>query len=303
MKTSLTLLSVIISVSAFGQTSVYHPFPDSNAIWNISAQGCCWTDCPPPPATNPVLDDYNFSYSISGDTIINSVAYHKLYKSGSVHTHCNFGNYIDYWNSFNDYCGAIRQDTFLRKVYFSGSSSSECLLYDFTSTIGDTIDRCDCPATVTSIDSILIGSNYRKRFNLGQYSIIEGIGSTSGLLEPLCPFEYYGNLVCFSENEQTLYPDTTITCALLTTVKNISSPISKGTIFPNPFHTTATLELRTNFKTCELNFYNTLGEPVRHLKIISKTTIINRDGLEGGIYFYQVTNENGIWITGMLIIE
>jgi len=52
--------------SARGQTNVYHPFPDSSAFW-----------------TNYWETDYNNGYSgygIFGDTVINNLNYHKLYR-------------------------------------------------------------------------------------------------------------------------------------------------------------------------------------------------------------------------------
>src|SRR3954469_22817274 len=126
MKKLLLVILILGTLSSKAQTSVYHPFPDSNAIWNVSAQGCCFSYCPPPGSGNPVLDDFIFSYSIKGDTIINSVAYLKLYKAGSVHSHCALGNYIDYWSPFNDYAGGYRQDTLLKHVYFINTFNTEC---------------------------------------------------------------------------------------------------------------------------------------------------------------------------------
>src|SRR2546428_7387968 len=84
-----------------------------------------------------------------------------------------------------------------------------------------------CPffiKTVTSIDSILIGNNYRKRWNTNSsFSIIEGIGSTLGLLD----FCYYlvsptNFLICFHQNGQTLYPDTINNCSLISDVNGVS---------------------------------------------------------------------------------
>ena len=50
------------------------------------------------------------------------------------------------------------------------------------------------PITITAIDSILIDSEYRKRYYLsvefGAEYIIEGIGATSGLFENMEFFEW-----------------------------------------------------------------------------------------------------------------
>jgi hypothetical protein len=300
MKKLLPILFILPCFSAKSQTSVYHPFPDSNAIWNVSAQGCCWTDCPPPPTPNPVIDDYSFSYYINGDTVINSVLYHKVYQSGTVHHHCNFGNYIDYWNSFHDYYAAIRQDTALRKVYVY-YNNPEQVLYDFNLSVGDSIEGC---TAVTSIDSILIGSNYRKRFNIDgafPYSIIEGIGSTSGLFEPLCPFEYWGTLVCFSQNGETLYPDASTECELIMGTQPFHADKSIS-LSPNPFHTSTTLYIKSIFNAATLHIYNTLGSLVKEQSITSENTVITREGLSDGIYFVVVSDGTQEW-KGKVVIE
>lgn len=311
MRTQLLIFATIISFTSYGQTSVYHPFPDSSAIWNISAQGCCWNLCPSPPTVNPVLGDFNFSYSIIGDTIINSITYHKLLKSGTEHEHCAFGNFIDNWYSFSDYVGAFRQDTAMRKLFLvMPSNNTECLLYDFNLTVGDSVGGgclgfSPC-AAISSIDSILIGNSLRRRFNLSTpfpYTIIEGIGSTSGLLEPLCPFEYSGTLKCFSQNGETLYPDTVTSCQLLTSIKNVSANSSSTKVFPNPFHTSTTFEVNSDFKNAELKIYNTFGVQVRQVKITSQNTTINRDELSDGIYFFKAISKSGRTLNGKFIVQ
>ncbi len=65
---------------------------------------------------------------------------------------------------------------------------------------------------VASIDSVLIGSQYRKRYNINNFgyggdafvSLIEGVGGTYGLLQPLeIPYETYRNLICFTNNGES----------------------------------------------------------------------------------------------------
>jgi hypothetical protein len=300
MKKPLLIIFILTCFSAKSQTSVYHPFPDSNAIWNVSSQGCCWSDCPPPPTPNPVIDDFNFSYYINGDTVINSTLYHKVYQSGTVHHHCSFGNYVDYWESFSNYYAAIRQDTALRKVYVR-DNSPERVLYDFNLSVGDSIENC---TAVTSIDSILIGSTYRKRLNIDgafPYSIIEGIGSTSGLFEPLCPFEYWGTLVCFSQNGVTLYPDTLTECELITESSSAHAYKSIA-LSPNPFHVSTILYLKKAFKPGVLKIYSTLGSLVKEQIITSENTVITREGLSNGIYFVVVKDGENEW-RGKVVVE
>ena len=180
---SITMLSLTVS---YGQTSVYHSFPDSDAIWNVTYGGY-------------QAQFSKYSYTLTSDTIVNSVTYKKIYQQKS-----NYPN--DPWTSGCDWCcpspaiiyyaGALREDIGSKKVfYLPVSASSDTLLYDFNLAVGDPVPLSInnwCPALqVGSIDSVLIGTSYRKRWNMADpnincvsttSSVIEGIGNTFGLL-------------------------------------------------------------------------------------------------------------------------
>lgn len=298
MKKNLLLILTAVTFSATAQTSVYHPFPDSNSVWNYHYVLNC---------IQGYADEY-YSLTISGDTTISAQLYHKLFipyvQSFSTGT-CEFHSV--------GYKGAFREDTLNRKVFFiPPSQSTEQLLYDFNMQVGDTINGYlgyfGLPSIIQSIDSILVGGTYRKRWNLTCYGIqvIEGIGNTYGLIEylPGCATDFPDyTLTCFSQNEQTLYPDTTTNCELITSIENVTASKILTTIFPNPFNSTATLELKNDFENAELKIYTALGNQVRQQEIISQITIIDRNKLANGIYFYQVTTDNGIVATGKLTLH
>ena len=63
------------SVSVFGQANVYHPFPDSGALWRMRWTEICFI---PPPPYYTCNSDYQ--YILRGDTLINGINYAKLYK-------------------------------------------------------------------------------------------------------------------------------------------------------------------------------------------------------------------------------
>ena len=281
------------------QTSVYHPFPDSNAVWNFNLQSYCFA--------NGTANEY-YSITFSTDTVIGSQTYHKLITPfvKSFSTGICGGYPVGYK-------GAIRQDSAARKIFFvPPSGSAEQLLYDFNMQVGDTIqgylDYFGLPSTVQFIDSVLIGSTFRKRWNLSCYGIqvIEGIGNTYGLIEylPGCATDFPEyTLTCFSQNEATLYPDITNDCELITSVKSASSKMIVSTLFPNPFSSIATFTLDSEHDKTELKIYNTLGKQVRQQMINALSTTIYRDGLSNGIYFYQVTSEKGQLTSGKFVIK
>lgn len=239
---SVAMLSLFSCSLASAQTSVYHPFPDSNAVWGMGS-GCifdmiCGTGA-------YTRDFYN------GDTLFAGQEYKVISEqymiiSGSSDC-CNpdFGEGMCY----------LREDTIQRMVYIRPlGMDSDIVLYDFTLGVGDTLkgyfadyDFCGMEnETVHSIDSILIGSTFRKRINFGSvdeytdFSFIEGIGSTNGLKACFYGFGEMGiSLNCFSVNGELLYvsPDApdTMPCEELP-VSNSDYVVFNAelTVTPNP---------------------------------------------------------------------
>ena len=311
----MKLFAIIFLVFLVGrvsaQSGIYHPFPDSSAIWTEQAQSCCASNCPGLPIVDPVIIDYNFSYFLSGDTTFNGFQYNKMYKSGFAHEHCMFGSSVNNWVYYNnDYVGGLRQDTALRRVYFIDAGAQECLLYDFNLNAGDTVSgNCviwgsSC-AIVVSIDSVFAGSDYRKCFNLSTnppYSLIEGIGSTSGLMEPLCPFEYFGSLICFTQEGTTLYPDALTACEIVSVVEE-SADRYLIKAFPNPVQSSVTIEVDPGLGRATWTLYNGLGKKVRNGLVQSTAFEIHRLSLPSGMYLIQLVGDTGKTISQKLILE
>lgn len=310
MKTFLVVISFLLPFKAEAQTTVYHPFPDSNAIWTVWFWDCCWASCPSPPSPNPVVADYNFSYYLQGDTMINAQSYHQIYRSaGTRYEHCAFGG-MGNWTVLNTaYMGCYRQDTAAKKIYFiHESASQESVLYDFSLNVGDTLSLSFVCGTciVSSIDSIMIGNNYRKQyhfFNSWPNAVIEGIGNTAGLLEPIQPFENGGALVCFSQNGQTLYPDTTSQCNILIAGLSDNDEPPLLNIAPNPFHNETTLQVNAGFIQADLYIYDFKGTLLRKQTIQQERTIINRNNLSSGLYLCKLVSRDGLTAVTRLIIE
>lgn len=259
MKNLLLLIATILTLSTNAQTSIYHPFPDSNAIWNLYFTGCQTGN-----------DNESYSILIVGDTLISGHTYHKLSTPFVQVTLDGFCSQTH----FAGYKGAIRQDTLMKKVFFiPPDSSSEHLLYDFTMQVGDTVkgylESYSWSAdTVISIDSILVGNIYHKRWYIDNgYNIyiIEGVGSTYGLIEfspgGMVDFPDY-SITCFKQNGQSLYPDTTTNCQLITSI-NCNDPISNQVkVFPNPSNGLFTVDFDQPFNIKEVRVTDLLGNIV-----------------------------------------
>jgi hypothetical protein len=174
MKKLLLFIAVCAALSLSAQTSTYQPFPEGNASWNISyTQAMC-------PLGGDAYE--NFSIVMTGDTMINGQVYHKLftpYVYADISGGCTQAH-------FEGYKGAIRQDIPNKKVYFLPPTdfTVEQLLYDFTMEVGDTVKGYLSGGwmednVVVSIDSVLVGQNFHKRWLVNPcYDIylIEGVG-------------------------------------------------------------------------------------------------------------------------------
>src|SRR5262245_56270590 len=101
MKEFLLLFCFLFSLSAKAQTNVYHPFPDSNAVWNIYFEQYYITI----PCT---LSEFRNSYIISGDTIIKGLKYHKLWVPYIWGYSCNA---FPVYSVAQGYQGSYREDS------------------------------------------------------------------------------------------------------------------------------------------------------------------------------------------------
>lgn len=290
MKQLLFFFLAIVSIIVNGQTRIYYSFPDSNAVWNMNFYRHCivpWG-----------IIEQNYSVTFGGDTVINSQTYHKLtipYAQTNLVGECN-GIGIGYQ-------GSIRQDVALKKVFYvKPNETSEQLLYDFTMQVGDTVRGyietfTYTPDIVQSIDSVLVGSNYRKRWSINPcYNIyfIEGIGSTYGLFElsPGCVTDFPDyTLTCFQQNGLTLYPDTTSSCQLITSVNSINTVSDQVKVFPNPSNGSFTIDLDKSIKFKEIQLTSLPGNIILQ-KLVKNQTTITIDHLPNGLYILTAIDQN-----------
>ena len=304
---SLTLMLLFSNLQTFGQTSAYHPFPDSNAVWNIHFSITCYW--------NGTMGNNFYSIAISEDTLINGQVYHKLttpfvqyYSTGLCGGELPVG-----------YRGAIRQDTTNRKVFYVPPSNTiELLLYDFTLQVGDTVtgyieSNINEPDIVQSIDSVLVGSTYRKRWNINpSYNIhfIEGIGSTYGLIQQspgdITDFPDY-EITCFQVNEQTLYPDTTTSCQLIVSVNTIESCSYQVLASPNPAREIVNFEFGNiqNLQQAQLRCYDVFGSLLHSEPIVQdqKEVVLDISSWPSGMYVAVVYRNGGVVGRSKFVVE
>jgi len=287
------VISIVFFMHTFkceAQANVYHPFADTNAIWRID-----WYSG----TTGMCVDIFNFhssfQYTIDTDTTINSVIYKKIYRSG--YTLCS-PFYYTYW-------GGLRQDTVSKKVYFLRPGNVDTLIYNFNAQVGDTLKLADCSGfygsdvgysfVVSVIDSVMVGNKYHKRFtdnSVSFSSMIEGVGSSSGLLEGNMPYslEQTLNLICYNHNSD-IYPASSTSCPLLVAdVRNYSLKNIEVHLFPNPV--IDLLIIKSAQMRERIMVRNFLGELVLETENSGNNMVIDLGGLPSGIYSICLLGKN-----------
>lgn len=285
MKRTILLTILAYSFTLIGQTNTYHPFPTNNAVWNFNANAVCLTG-------GSTME--SFSIIMTGDTTINGITYKKLQ---TPHVNRNMSGSCAFKNK--GYQGAVREDASNKMIYLlKPQETSEQLLYDFNLQVGDSIKGVldiGMGDVVISIDSVLVRNSYRTRWNINScynISIIEGIGSTYGLVEPTpgCITDMADfSLSCFQEGTQAAYPSSVSNCQTITslTTNNLNNePIS---IFPNP----ANGEIQLDFKgkrVKEVLLFNILGEKIA-TREVSSSNLLKIDNLPIGTVMVVTVDE------------
>ena len=280
--------------SPINTLSVYHPFPDSSAMWKMHhvSSGLC-----------PGVAEDLYSIIISGDTLINAQKYQKLNVSG-VQIISSSGNWICP-NTALGYKGAVREDSANRKVFFiPKTTNTEQLLYDFNMQVGDTVKGYTAappssPDKVISIDSVMTSLGFRKRWNINTcygISLIEGIGSMYGLIEksPGCVTDQaYYSLVCFQQNGAGVYPAFSANCSMVTGVNSQDALLPEIKLYPNPASDILNIELPEieNIGSANIQVYNYLGAEMRSsfMAVSPGNGKIDVSALPKGIYMISVS--------------
>lgn len=277
----------------------YQGLPTSQGFWKVQFGNITCLDMH---YLNDICSEYQ--YILDGDTLINSLIYHKFTYSGRERNPAD--ETWTYWNS--GYHGCYRNDPANKQVYFIPKDSlQEILLYDFNLSVNDTLPETYIYhpeeftiITVDQVDSILINDHYLKRYHLdnagfgGEY-LIEGIGSTLGLLTYITPFfEQHYDLLCFKNDDEGLawYEYDSTLCELITGVME-SSQRDDISIFPNPAadFLTVTCFRPPVGKNAEIRIFSLDGREVRHQPVTSSEMVIDVSVLERGMYVVVIKGE------------
>ncbi len=304
----------LLPVFCSAQFNTYHPFPDSNAVWSEDSLNCsCGMGC----------DDWGYAFVVKGDTIVNGHTYRKVYQNtGYWSSTCSVSFTVNFFT--NSFFGAYREDS-AKHVYACCTSylgSHDSLLYDFNMKVGDTVKSYTVhnfmmPGTtiVQTIDSVLVGATYRKRFNFDTGSsfpqapaIIEGVGSSQGLFDFLIPpFEIYATLDCFTQNNLNLFPMNFLrNCGVYAAIDQPKQSDAGISVYPNPGSGKFTLEAKNEeLKASSIEVFNMLGEKIyAQFTSLNSLFTIDLSSQPNGIYLYRVVAQNRELIgEGKIVIQ
>lgn len=298
---------IILFIMFFASLKAYSqdlPIPAEGAEWNTAdVQGTTW---------------YAKRIIVTGDTIINSYEYSKLYDIWSAVYYqtgvCEFA-YSSGPYQILIYSGAIRTDEHQKVYYVPPQEDTSRLIYDFSVGIGDSIqiDGLDFSyyAFIQDIDTIVLGEHQRKRFTLtgihGLYDEwIEGIGSLYGILATYQrPWERYDSeLTCYRESGTRIFPVNTNCdrCDLVTAYqdKYFNSAIS---IYPNPVKDNLKISWPEVPGASYLFIYDLDGRIIFDKELHGSEIIsIARQELKNGILFVEITDNSGHSHNGKIVV-
>ena len=229
--TTLLVSSLIASVAAAQNYLANDPVWRVHSICGVPA---------------PCIANDTYNYYTAGDSVIQGVTWTKVLRQGS---------YTRGWQSPNPpdptcqglypygptYYGVklIRQEGRQMRIW---ADDTDQLLYEFDLVVGSTLplawNNWNTDITVLAVDSVLIGTEMRARYELAnswaQY-LIEGVGTSHGLFEPVSNFFDCGyGLDCFGLGADAFYPDAGgPSCWLAMAVDQEHAP-SEWTLAPNP---------------------------------------------------------------------
>lgn len=194
------------------------------------------------------MSDRTYNYFLSGDTSANGYTYKKVMRQGTETVYWQGGNpppppMCTGTTQFGpELVALLRQDGL---AIFEWQEDMEVLVYDFDLNTGDTLPlsttNWNTDITVGAIDSVLVGTEWRKRFaliNSWAPYLVEGVGSSHGLLEPISNFFDCGyELECFGLGNMGYYPAQGPDCHMVMGI--LPPPVLPAPlhVFPNPANT------------------------------------------------------------------
>ena len=273
MKNIFIFLLAIITTTASTQSV----FPD-HGLWEQKYHSIAWGH------GGEIIWEYTTysNFSIIGDTVSQNDTLLKLFKN----------------QQFNGYIHVQNQ-----KVFYGTHPDSLRILFNFGLNPGDTF-TFNAPSysygilqsTVSSIDSVLIKGEYRKRINFNNFpgygaaQWIEGIGDVNfgGIELDYSYASWQGNtntLLCFSQDGISLYGTCTI---------GIPETAASFNIWPNPTTGPVSIVQNLSGRPQKILVFDETGRLILEETVKSLAAEIDLTGFNNGIYLIVIQNNKRI---------
>ena len=242
---------------------------------------------------------YSYSYLLylKGDTTVQGQPYHQLFARG----YDDSNGTIPPWSApyFDDLYMLVRQEGRSMR-YWDEQTQTDSLLIDYDLNVGDTFKGMvfhNENIVVEEVDSVLIGSEYRKVFKSNTSSsyfnaVIEGVAEASHLdsifptgmfgASVFRPYEELGvehlPLVCYGQNNAVLWAGSFVDCNLTVDVAEL---------LPEPdlvWYDSDSKTIRIESYDGESRLFNSIGQEVTR----TTESYISVDHLDPGIYLVHL---------------
>ena len=275
------ILAFFLSASVFSQSE--YPLLEEDNSWNVLAAGIF-------PFWDTVYS--TLTYKISGDTLLNSVLYKKLYESGE--------EFPDLWALW----GFMREDSFGKVWYKENGSGEDFLLYDLSANTGEELQiGMYEPVTllVDSITTVNIKGTDRKKFWLScaenpYYSETwtEGIGSDKGIVWSGSAYIVGGfyRLLCMSQDDQLIFINPEYGDCYINTVGMPELLEIPFEIYPNPAENYIYFRSNGNSVFSSVRITDMTGKTI---KTFDPSDRLDISSIPAGMYYIIAECESGLF--------
>ncbi len=279
-------------------------FPFTAISQTLFTEDILWSTAEGPGGDCGKFYCWSFYTKIAGDTTLNGLQYKKVVNSSD--------SLMNKWTL----AGFVREDN-LKVFYRKKNANNDCLLYDFSCSVGDTLNlNCSCGEDskfiVDSIKYLPVLGTDRKHiyftylspdsFRISHEYWIEGIGSRSGILNgggfANCMTGGGELLICCSKNGEIIYQDSEYDrCFLGSKFINSSRSTNSGNellIYPNPSKNNITISNPLNQEIQTIELIDLSGHTVQQWnKPGSGKTVLQLESVVPGMYLLKIATEKG----------
>lgn len=236
-----------------------------------------------------------YTYYITGDTVVNGMAYFKMEYTLVDSIFCLNGIDVPFitTNISTHTSKPIREDS-LKRFYYLEYNGTEVNYVDFNYNIGSTVSTC----TISDIDTINFGGTPLKKYccscfeSNGPYAfIIEGIGYGTGFFGFMgCSMGIESSVTSVSYRKQGIELDFSSVTPCSDFPTNITPSKAKGNtvyIYPNPGF--GAYQIHATYPISRVEVYNAFGQIIYN----TGSTQIDLHFAPAGIYYAHISTRAG----------